>query len=106
MSKPFQDRWIVHFEGIDDRDGADRLAGAELRAAPMEDPDALWVHELIGSQVVDAAGTAYGAVVAVVANPASDLLELESGGLIPLTFVVVSGDGRIVVDIPEGLLDL
>jgi ribosomal 30S subunit maturation factor RimM len=55
--------------------------------------------------VVDASGQVLGAVSAVEANPASDLLVLESGGLIPLTFLVEHRDGRVVVDIPEGLLD-
>jgi hypothetical protein len=46
-----------------------------------------------------------GTVTAVVANPVSDLLELDGGGLVPLRCVVDHGPGRIVVDIPAGLLD-
>ena len=43
----------------------------------------------------------------VEANPASDLLSLDGGGLIPLRFVTSSEPGvRVVVDIPDGLLDL
>jgi len=43
----------------------------------------------------------------VEANPASDLLVLESGGLIPLRFVTQrdAAAGTLVVDIPDGLLD-
>lgn len=104
-SSPFQNRWIVQFEGVSDREGADALRGVILRAEPLEDPDALWVHELIGAAVVDQAGTELGRVASVEANPASDLLVLEGGGLIPLTFVVSHADGRVVVDIPDGLLD-
>jgi 16S rRNA processing protein RimM len=44
-------------------------------------------------------------VESVQANPASDLLVLEDGGLIPLTFLVSHEDGRVVVDPPAGLLD-
>jgi 16S rRNA processing protein RimM len=44
-------------------------------------------------------------VASLVANPASDLLELEGGGLIPLVFVVERTEGRITVDIPAGLLE-
>jgi 16S rRNA processing protein RimM len=76
-----------------------------LEAAPLEDPDALWVHELIGSDVYDGAGTVLGRVTAVEANPASDLLVLDRGGLIPLRFVVDHGPSRVVVDIPLGLLE-
>jgi 16S rRNA processing protein RimM len=44
--------------------------------------------------------------VSVLANPAADLLELESGALVPSNFVVSNADGVIVVDAPEGLFDL
>ena len=100
------DRWVVHFEGVDTVEAAEALRGRVLRAEPLDDPDALWVHELLGSQVVDASdGRVLGRVAAVVENPASDLLELEDGGLVPLRFVVAHEAGRVSVDIPAGLLD-
>lgn len=108
-ARPHQDRWIVAFREAPDRNAAEGLRGTELRAEPLEDPDALWVHELVGATVVDAAGTERGRVVAVVANPAADLLELDGGALVPVTFVVGWADGggrRLVVDPPEGLFDL
>lgn len=98
-------RWLVSFEGVEDREGAERLRSVVLLAEAVEDPDALWVHELVGSVVYDTAGVCHGAVVAVEANPASDLLVLESGALVPLRFVVSSGEGRIDVEVPAGLLD-
>jgi 16S rRNA processing protein RimM len=103
-SRPHQHRWIVRFAGVGSKEDADALHGTVLRAEPLEDPDALWVHELIGSSVVDQHGTDHGPVVSVEVNPASDLLVLEGGGLVPLTFVVEQGDGRISVDVPDGLL--
>lgn len=103
--RPHQGRWLVTFAGVEDRDAAEALRGLVLRAEPLDDPDAVWVHELIGSEVVDTAGAVLGRVDAVQANPASDLLVLEDGGLIPLTFLVSHGDGRVVVDPPAGLLD-
>lgn len=99
-------RWLVAFEGVGDRDGAEGLRGVVLTAAPLTDPDALWVHELVGSAVRDVAGASLGTVVAVEANPASDLLVLEGGGLIPLRFVVEHRPGELVVDPPDGLLEL
>ena len=63
------------------------------------------MHELVGAEVVDTAGVSRGTVVAVEANPASDLLVLEGGGLVPLRFVVSRRPGRVVVDVPAGLLD-
>jgi 16S rRNA processing protein RimM len=100
------DRWRVHFEGIDDRTVAEAMAGTVLRAEPIEDPDVLWVHHLIGAQVVELDGTVRGRCVAVLDNPAADLLELESGALVPVTFVVSSADGIVTIDPPDGLFDL
>lgn len=104
-SSPHLGRWIVTFEGVLSREDADALRGTVLSAEPLDDPDELWVHELIGAEVVGTDDRSYGAVTAVEANPASDLLVLEGGGLVPLRFVVSSGDGRIVIDPPVGLLD-
>jgi hypothetical protein len=39
-------------------------------------------------------------------NPASDLLELDSGALVPVVFVVEQASGRVTIDPPEGLLEL
>lgn len=104
-SSPFQHRWIVQFDGVTSREAADELRGVVLRAEPLDDPDAVWVHELIGAEVLDTAGVLLGRVESVQANPASDLLVLEDGGLIPLTFLVSQESGRVVVDPPAGLLD-
>ena len=106
-ARPFQDRWIVQFEGVVDRSQAERLRGVELEAEAVEIPGKLWVHELVGAKVVDVHGVELGSVKAVEANPASDLLVLESGGLIPLRFVTENDAAArtLVVDIPEGLLE-
>jgi 16S rRNA processing protein RimM len=109
-SRPFEatgaGRWIVRFAGVSDHEGAEALRGVALSAVPLDDPDALWIHELIGSEVVDQAGAVLGRVRAVEANPASDLLVLAEGGLIPLRFLTARGPGRLVVDVPPGLLDV
>lgn len=105
-ARPHQDRWLVTFEGVSDRSAAEALRGTELHGEPLDDPDALWVHELVGAAVVDTAGAACGTVAAVVANPADDLLELDGGALVPVTFVVGWDDERrLVIDPPEGLLE-
>jgi 16S rRNA processing protein RimM len=112
-SSPFpsaagSDRYIVSFAGCADRAAADRLRGVELSAEPLDQPGTLWVHELVGAVVRDAGGVELGRVAAVEANPASDLMVLESGGLIPVHFVTGhdAAAGTVDVDIPEGLLDV
>jgi len=108
-SRPHQHRWIVSFEGIYGREGAEAISGLVLSAEPLEDddPDALWVHELIGSRVIEIDGTERGVVVAVQDNPASDLLVLDTEALVPLRFVEGRDEeGRLIVDVPDGLFDL
>ncbi len=54
----------------------------------------------------DQHGKNHGPVVGVLANPASDLLELANGGLIPLVFASnVEPNSRVEVTIPDGLLE-
>lgn len=106
-STPHHDRWIVTFAGVRDRTAAEALRGAVLLAAPLDDPDELWVHDLVGAEVFDSTGTSRGTVVEVHANPASDLLVLDSGALVPVRFVTAVDPGRrIDVDTPDGLFDL
>ena len=106
-SRLHQRDWIVLFEGVPDRNAAEELRGLALLAPPLDDPGTLWVHELVGCRVRSADGIDRGEVVALQANPASDLLVLESGALVPLRFVVDGPtDGEIRVDVPDGLWDL
>lgn len=104
-AQPHGTRWLVEFAEVTDRPAAERLTNAIARAEPLEDPDALWVHDLIGAAVVETTGRRRGHVTAVVANPAADLLELDSGALVPTVFVVEQGDGEVVIDPPDGLFD-
>jgi 16S rRNA processing protein RimM len=102
-------RWVVTFAGVTDRVAADGLRGATLRATPVEPApgdDILWIHEIIGAEVVEGDGTSRGRVTDVQANPASDLLVLDSGALVPLRFVAERGAGWLRIDVPPGLFDL
>jgi 16S rRNA processing protein RimM len=107
-SRRHQNRWLVRFEGIEDRSAAEALRGIVVTGDALESlpENEVWVHELIGLSVSDRAGTDLGTVVAVEANPAHDILVTEEGVLIPIVFVVERNAGRIVVDLPEGLLQL
>ena len=105
-ARPHQDRWIVAFEGRSTREHADELRGAVLRAEPVDDPDELWVHQLVGATVVTTAGEAVGRCTGVIANPAADLIELDGGALVPVVFVVEHSPERVVIDPPDGLFEL
>ena len=108
-SSPHQGKWIVHFGGLDVREVADAWRGVVLRAEAIEGDDGdgeLWVHELIGAAVVLGDGTALGTVTEVHANPAADLLVLDTGALVPVVFITGHRDGAVTIDPPEGLFDL
>ena len=105
-SRPHQQRWLVTFDGVEDRTAAEQLQGATLYAEALPtEGDELWVHELIGATVRDRDGTALGVVEAIEANPASDLLVLDGERLVPLVFVVDHEPGTVTVDLPDGLWD-
>ena len=102
-----QHKWMVVFEGLGDRNAAEVFTGRSLWGEPLVDDDALWVHEVIGARVVDQHGIERGVCVAVLDNPANDLLELDTGHLVPVTFVLGGMvDGVVTVDAPDGLFDL
>jgi 16S rRNA processing protein RimM len=104
--RPFGGRWLMTLAGVDTLERAEALRGTVLRARALADGGALWVHELVGAEVTTSGdGVVVGRVAAVVANPASDLLELEDGTLVPVRFVVSHGGGQVVVDAPAGLFD-
>jgi 16S rRNA processing protein RimM len=107
-SRRHANRWLVRFEGVNDRSAAEGLRGAVLTADPLAGtpPDDLWVHDVVGVPMRDLSGTPLGRVVAVEANPAHDLLVLEDGTLVPAVFVVEHDRIGVVVDVPEGLLDV
>lgn len=112
-SRRHHDRTIVAFDEVTDRAGAEALRGAEL-VVPVDAVRALqdgewWDHQLVGCAVETEDGSRAGTVIAVVHAPASDLLELDTGALVPLVAAVVRevdpAARRIVVDPPPGLLD-
>jgi len=105
-SRSHKGDWIVAFEGVVDRNGADALRGDPLSAPPINDPDVVWIHDLIGARVVDASGVDRGQVLSVEDNPVADLLVLDDGHVVPMTFVTAVEGGVISVEVPDGLFDL
>lgn len=110
---------VVAFAGVRDREGAEALRNTVLlvdsaELPPIDDPEEWYDHQLVGLAAVDLAGAPLGTVTDVVHAPASDLLVLrdEDGKehLVPfLRDMVPTVDvpgGRVVVDPPDGLLDL
>ena len=105
-SRPHDTGHLVQFEGVADRTAAEAIVNTDLFAEPLDDPDELWVHDLIDRTIVDGEGVERGVVVEVEANPASDLLVLDSGALVPARFIVAMSEDRIEIDGPDGLFEL
>jgi 16S rRNA processing protein RimM len=114
-----QGRAIVQFEGVQDRNVAEALRGVLLQVesgtlTPPDDPDEFHDHQLLGLSVVSVDGAVLGSVARIDHAPSSDLIVLDKPGggtaLIPFVSQMVPtvdvAGGRIVVDLPEGLLDL
>jgi 16S rRNA processing protein RimM len=83
-ARPHSGGLIVRFAGVGDRDAAERLRGAWLvidsaDVPPPADPDEFHDHQLIGLDVVTAAGRHVG-TVADVRHHGQDLLVIRPGG--------------------------
>ena len=108
---------LVSFGGVESREDADRLRGRYLvspvaELAGLEEGE-LFYHQLLGMRVLTSQGRDLGIVREVYELEPAHLLEVRGGGgsvLIPFSRQVVrevdSAAGRIVVDPPEGLLDI
>jgi 16S rRNA processing protein RimM len=112
-------RLLVRFAEAADRTAAEALRGTLLVAdsttsAPIHDPDEFWDHQLEGLAVHTVTGERLGELTQVLHPPGGDLLAVRRDGggelLVPFVRAIVPtvdlAGGRIVVDPPEGLLDL
>lgn len=118
-----RDLWLLQFEEIPDRTGAESLRGTRLlldagaadSPGSDEDDDNSWYEaDLVGLAAYDPVGGHLGEVTGLVLGVAQDLLRLRLAdgreGLVPfvtqLVPVVDVEGGRVVVDAPPGLFDL
>jgi 16S rRNA processing protein RimM len=110
-------RWIVGFEGISTIDAAETLCGQELRiptsALRPTAPGAFYVHDLVGCAVSTTGGELIGEVERVQLDAGTPLLAIRSARgevLVPLAEDICRevnvAEKRIVIDAPEGLIDL
>lgn len=98
-------RLLVQFEQVPDRNAAEELRGVTLVAdvSAAEQPsgsDEYFDRQLVGLQVLDAAGHPAGAIADVVHGPAQDLLVIDVSGeerLVPFVRALVP-----VVDLAAG----
>jgi 16S rRNA processing protein RimM len=109
---------LLRLEGVDSREAAEAVRNTELLVdvadlPEIEDPDSYYDHQLVGLTVRMPDGTELGEVT-VIRHEAQDLLVVRrpEGGelLIPFVSAIVPtvdlDGGFVVVDPPEGLLEL
>lgn len=116
-SRPHGSRWLIGVEGVASMEDADVFRGVELRipeeARKTLGPNEYYLDDLIGCEVRTVGGEPVGRVQTVYTGTASALLGVDREGaevLVPLVpsmcpEIDVAGK-RIVVDPPEGLLDV
>jgi len=109
---------LLQLDGVGSREDAEELRNTELHVPvaglpELDDPDAFYDHQLVGLTARLTDGTVLGEVVAV-RHEGADLLVVRrpEGGelLVPFVTAIVPtvdvAGGFVVVDPPEGLLDL
>jgi 16S rRNA processing protein RimM len=117
-ARPSGRRLLIQFDGVEDAASARELAGGELfvpEAEAVEAPEGFYYsYRIEGWRCEDTQGRPLGRVVKLEQTAGGSMLSLAAGGReavsIPFTRpIVVSiepGEQRIVVDPPEGLMDL
>ena len=112
-------RLLVCFDEVTDRTTAETLRGTLLVADSSTSPaagddDDFWDHQLVGLAAVLVTGEHLGAVEEVLHLPATDTLVVRGPAgeeiLVPFVRAIVPEvdleGGRLVIDPPEGLLEL
>jgi len=114
---PHKGRQVLKFAGVDSISEAERLRAAwvlvdQKDAVPLEDGE-YYDHDLIGCQVVDTAGVVLGRVREILKAAGNSVLIVDGfRGEILIPAVadccrqVSIHEKLIVVDLPEGLVDL
>jgi len=117
-ARPHGGRMLLTFEGVSTAEAARELAGGELSVPESEafpvPPGYFYSHELSGFSCVDGSGRALGTVRDLARTPAGPLLSIETTAakeaLVPFVEEMVKEidlrSRRIVLELPEGLLDL
>lgn len=113
------DRLLVRLEGVDDRNAADALRGTLFLVdsgtlPPIDDPDEFYDHQLEGMTVTTTEGRIVGTVAEVLHTAAGELLAVRDADgaevLVPFVSAIVMSvslaDQAVVIDPPEGLLEL
>ncbi len=118
LTRPVAGGLGARLTGVKTKEEADALRGVQLyvdRARLPNLPDDEFYHsDLIGLEVRDIGGAVLGRVLGVTNHGAGDILEISGPGtkgplMLPFTLAIVPTvdltAGRLIVDLPEGVMD-
>jgi 16S rRNA processing protein RimM len=105
--RPAKDHFVARLSGIADRNAAEQLTNKRLyvpreRLPQPSDADEFYHADLVGLSVVDPAGKALGAVVAVHNFGAGDLIEVRLDGVSTTELVPFDTTHVPAVDVAAG----
>jgi len=116
-AKPFKHQFLIKLRGVDHIDDAQPWVGATLSVAedalePL-DPGQYYHYQVIGFEVLHKDGTHIGTIASLLSTAGGDILVVKEGDkeyLIPAVKEIVDKvdfeSHQVIVDPPEGLLDL
>ena len=105
--KPAKNDFICTLSSVADRNAAEALRGTQLFVArgklPALKAGEIYLSDLQGKEA-HAEGKSLGRITGFQNFGAGELMELEGGLLIPVSFIAATGD-VVKLDLPEGYLE-
>lgn len=112
--------WLIKFKSIETREQAETIRDSLVLIAKQDrlplKADSYYHDQLVGLAVYTAEGIQIGTVIDIINTGGHDLLQVESGRedekkfLVPVVKKFIDRvdlqEGRIIVQLPEGLLEL
>lgn len=116
-ARPWKRDFLVKLRGIDDIAAAERLVGCRVEVAEEEleplRPGEYYYHQIIGCDVFDSGGRWLGRITRLWSKPGGDLYVVsgsEKEWLVPAAKEFLArvdlASRRVIVELPEGLLEL
>lgn len=119
--RPYRNMVVLKFQGIDSREEAEAVRNMEVFVDRDELPDLdegeVYIRDLIGMDVAEDTcdgERAIGSIIDVISNTSQDILKVRTSEgrdvmipcVSPLIKEIDEEDKKIIVELPEGLLDL
>ena len=116
-SKPQRNQFLIKLRGIDSIDQAARLVGSTLLVDETSleclSPGQYYHYQVVGFEVFAATGARIGTIASILSTPAGELYVVQGTDkehLIPAVKEFIDEvdftTGRMIISLPDGLLDL